>query len=213
MERVKTRFISFEGSEGCGKTTQIRLLKKRLENRGEKVVVVREPGTTKLGERLRKILKHPSFSLSPLAELFLFEASRVELIKQVIEPGMAENSWILADRFTDSTLVYQGIVRGIPLKIIEQLNALASSGIKPSLTILLDIPYQCSQLRIKKRDGSKTTTDRLQDEFENSLKQIRQAYLDLAKREPQRFYLIEGTSSPQTISARIWEKVKNVFEL
>ncbi|QSR87191.1 dTMP kinase [Candidatus Methylacidiphilum infernorum] len=213
MEGIKARFISFEGSEGCGKTTQIRLLKKRLEDHGQKVVIVREPGTTKLGEKLRRILKHSSLSLYPLTELFLFEASRVELTKQVIEPEMAKNSWILADRFVDSTLVYQGIIRGIPLKTVEELNELASSGIKPTLTILLDIPHQCSRSRIRKRDNKKPITDRLQDEFEKSLEQIRQAYLELAQREPHRFYIVKGTDSPQFISALIWEKVENVFKL
>ncbi|CAI9085236.1 dTMP kinase [Candidatus Methylacidiphilum fumarolicum] len=213
MESMKRRFISFEGSEGCGKTTQIRLLKKRLEERGQKVIRVREPGSTPLGERLRRLLKHSDIGFCSLAELFLFEASRAELIKKIIEPEIAQNTWVLADRFTDSTLVYQGIVRGIPLKTIEELNQLATAGIKPTLTILLDIPVKSAQFRIKKRDGKKSGIDKLQADFESSLDTVRKAYLELASREPERFYVLEATGSPEEIATLVWEKINHVFEL
>src|SRR5271157_786725 len=135
----KGLFITFEGIDGCGKSTQSKLLAGRLKRAGYKVVYTREPGGTRLAEKLRDILLHPANKISPLAELFLYEASRAEHVSKIILPAVRSKKIVVCDRFFDATVAYQGYGRGLDLNVIETLNRFASTGLTPDLTILLDI--------------------------------------------------------------------------
>ena len=200
-------FITLEGGEGSGKSTQIRSLTRRLQARNIPVTTVREPGGTPLGDRLRRLLKFSTTPLTPEAELLLFNASRAQLVADVIRPALEKGEVVLCDRFTDSTLAYQGYGRGIPLKRVEVVNRAATGGLKPDLTVFLDLPPEDGLNR------HSTTRDRFERGFEQKdvmdfHQRVRQGYKDLAQKEPERWLTLDARPSPQKVSRLIWQRVK-----
>jgi len=208
---MKRRLITFEGSEGCGKTTQIALLKKRLEARGEKVVVTREPGGTALGEAIRHLLKDApeGRGMSSATELLLFSASRAELIDKVILPALTRLDWVLCDRFTDSTLVYQGMARRLPEATIDPINHAATSGIKPGLTLVLDLPLEKAAARLRTR----ATKDRFEEEDETFFTRVKDGFLQLAKKEPERIKVVDADAPPEVVAGEVWKHFTEAFAL
>jgi dTMP kinase len=196
-------FITFEGAEGCGKSTQARALWQRLVRRGIPAVLTHEPGGTTLGNRLRYVLKRRlQDKISAQAELFLFAACRIQLVNEVIRPGLEQGKVVICDRFADSTIAYQGYGRGLNLETIEEINDLATEGIKPHLTVLLDIPA---------RKGLSRKPSKMNDRFEAENiafhKKVRDGYLKLASEEPERWLVIDGTLPQAEIGKIVWDRV------
>ncbi len=206
-------FITFEGIEGCGKTTQAKKLKHYLEEQNKEVVLTREPGGSKLGIELRKILLSlENQGISKECELFLYLADRVEHVQQVIKPALAQGKVVISDRYVDSTLVYQGYGRGIELDLLYQLNALATNNLEPNITILLDLPVETGLKRALERN-LENKQSRQEGRFEaESLdfhQKIREGYLTLASLHPERFIVLDGSPAPEKVFARLLEKIKN----
>jgi dTMP kinase len=206
---VNGYFITFEGSEGCGKTTQIEALAKALEAEGKTVLITREPGGTVIGEKIRNLLQDPSHenAISDMTELLLFSASRAELIASRIQPALERGEIVICDRFYDSTYVYQGLGRAIDMKIVEQLNQITVGPLKPDLTILLDLDAKIGIERAKSRQSGEL--DRIENESLDFFEAVREGYLALAKKETERFKIIDGLLSVDEIKAIIWETVEN----
>ena len=202
-------FITFEGSEGCGKTTQIEALAKALEAEGKTVLITREPGGTVIGEKIRNLLEDPSHenAISDMTELLLFSASRAELIASRIQPALERGEIVICDRFYDSTYVYQGLGRAIDMNIVEQLNQITVGPLKPDLTILLDLDAKIGIERAKSRQSGEL--DRIENESLDFFEAVREGYLALAKKETERFKIIDGLLSVDEIKAIIWETVEN----
>lgn len=201
-------FISFEGSEGCGKSTQIGMLEKVLGQAGRQVVRLREPGGTSLGEEVRHLLKHAAAGegMCPEAEILLFGASRAQLVREVVAPTIASpGTVVLADRFLDSTTVYQGIARGLDPSLVEAVHALATGGLRPDVTILLDMDARESRRRAA---GRNTAPDRIEREPEDFFKTVRDGYLDLAGREPDRIAVVDAAGSPDEVHAAVLAALK-----
>lgn len=197
--------ITFEGIEGCGKTTQAQLLYEYLKSRGIPCLLVYEPGGTKIGEKIRKILlDETNVEMAPKTELFLYLAARVQLIKEVILPALQEGKIVICDRFSDSTLAYQGGGRNLGLEKVNQINKYATDKLKPDFTILIDIPISLSQKRMEKEKR-----DRLEKENEEFHKRVRDTYLFLAKRRPKRIKIFEGNKSIEDLHLEIRTKVIN----
>jgi dTMP kinase len=204
-------FITFEGGEGCGKSTQIAALKARLEALGKTVVQTREPGGTALGESVRKLLQYDDAGqgMSPEAELLLFAASRAQHVRELIAPAIAEGQIVLCDRFLDSTTVYQGVARAIDSKKVDTINQFAIGDTKPDLTILIDLPPEIGLARVHARSDGKL--DRMEKEAIEFFQAVRQGYLDLAKSEPKRFLVVDGSQSVEELETQIWQKVEATF--
>ncbi|MCS7207691.1 MAG: dTMP kinase [Dehalococcoidia bacterium] len=200
---MRGRLVTFEGIEGAGKTTQARLLVRRLRGVGIPSLLVREPGGTPLGERLRRLLKRASFPLSPEAEAFLFLSARAQLVCQVLAPALEQGQWVVCDRWADSTLAYQGYGRGIPLDILRAGNRLATAGLVPHITFLLDIPPQEG---LRRRPP--TTSDRFETAGEDFLRRVREGYLILAQEEPDRWCIVDATLPRREVARRVWERVR-----
>ena len=204
-------FITFEGIEGCGKSTQIKRLANRLDDLKFNTSTIREPGGTDVGEAIREIVKHPpgSSPLSAWTELLLMNASRAQLIKQIIQPALKKGHTVLCDRFYDSTLAYQGYGRQLELEKVHQAIELAIGKTKPNLTFLLDIPIETSTERVKQRQLSSNETN---DQFDRSgelfFKRVLDGFKVLAEAEPNRFRVINGNRAPDDVSNEIWQIVK-----
>jgi dTMP kinase len=196
-------FITFEGSEGCGKSTQVQRLGGRLERAGVPFLVTREPGGTAIGETVRELLQFApqSAGMVPETELLLFEASRSQLVREMIKPALERGLCVIADRFLDSTTVYQGAARKLDRQIVEQLNAFAVGDCIPDITFVLDLDVTTARLRMK----SPRRPDRMEQEPPEFYERIRQAYCHLAKREPSRVVLIDGSQPVDKIDNQIWE--------
>lgn len=200
-------FITFEGVEGCGKSTQAKALQQKLCQKGIPVILTHEPGGTALGMEIRHTLKKSRPNApSAVAELFLFTASRAQLITEVIHPNLKEGKVVLCDRFADSTLTYQGYGRGLDLNIIETINTFATMGLKPDLTILLDLPVESGL----SRRGDKRL-DRFEQEKLDFHQRVRDGYLKLAARDPERWLIIDATLAKQKIGKIVWEKVSQLL--
>ncbi len=201
-------FITFEGGEGCGKSLQAKRLFKRLEVLGIPVLLTREPGGTPLGERISRWLKWSHPDITPLTELMLFNASRAQLVAEVIMPALKEGKVVICDRYTDSTIAYQSYGRGLDLEMVRTLNRDATQGLKPTLTFLLDIPAE---------DGLARKGDRKQDRFEQEKisfhRRVRQGYLKLALEEPERWLVIDATQSKDKVTQIIWKKVSKLIPI
>lgn len=204
-------FITFEGSEGCGKTTQIEALAKAFNSMGKTVVITREPGGTLIGEKIRNLLQDPSYKneISDITELLLFCASRAELIASCIQPALDRGEIVICDRFYDSTYVYQGLGRAIEMDTVEKLNQITVGTLKPDLTILLDLDTKIGIQRAKNRQSGEL--DRIENESLAFFEAVRNGYLEIAKKEPARFKVIDGELSVATIQEMIWETVKSKF--
>ncbi len=201
-------FITFEGCEGCGKSTQSRALKNRLTKLSIPVLLIHEPGGTRLGTRISYLLKWAKdILISPVAELLLFNASRAHLVETVIKPALDEGKMVICDRFTDSTVAYQGYGRGLDLKLVKSVCETATRGLKPDLTIFLDIPVD-EGLRRKTAMGSH---DRFEQTDATFHQRVREGYLKMAKEEPARWLVVDGTQSKKTIKENIWQRISQLL--
>lgn len=198
--------ISFEGSEGCGKSTQIRLLRERLEKSGRRVEVLREPGGTEVGESIRHLLQHAKegHGMTSEAELLLFAASRAQIVREKIRPLIESGAFVILDRFLDSTTVYQGHARGLPLESVRAINAFAIGGTLPQLTIVLDMDTQTAWQRIH---ATGRELDRMESQPPAFFEKVRQGYLDLARTEPQRISVVDASREAQRVHDDIWNLV------
>lgn len=197
------RFISFEGPDGGGKSTQFRLLVDRLRATGREVVENFEPGRAGVGQQIRAILLDPANQISPRAELLLYFASRAQAVDERIRPALARGAIVVSDRFTDSTLVYQGAGRGLSVDIVRELHAIACQEIQPHVTICLDIDPVRGRARVKERAG----LDRIEAEAGDFHQRVRAAYLELAQAEPARIQLIDADRPIDEVAADVWAKV------
>jgi dTMP kinase len=189
------RFITFEGVEGCGKTTQLRRLADRLSDRGIPFILTREPGGCPIADDIRGILLDAKNSaLKPEAELLLYAAARAQHVQQVIRPALAAGTHVLCDRFTDATIAYQGYGRGLDLSLIRQLNGIATDGLTPDLTILLDCPVETGLHRALARINASTglREERFELESLEFHRRVRDGYLQLAAAEPNRITVVDG---------------------
>ncbi|GHC00463.1 dTMP kinase [Cerasicoccus arenae] len=203
--------ISFEGSEGSGKSTQIARLAKHLELAGREVLRTREPGGTALGEQIRHLLKHADagFGMCPEAELLLFAASRAQLVREVILPALDAGKVILCDRFLDSTTVYQGVARQLSEDPVQAINGFAVGSAMPHLTIVVDVPAEVGMERIQKRASD--LPDRMEQENIEFYQRVRQGYLLLADQMPERFFVVDGTLDIDSVGELIWAEINEHF--
>ncbi len=201
----KGLFITFEGIDGCGKTTQINLLKNYLENNGYKVILTREPGAKGLGEKLREILLNYDGEVSSNCESFLFLADRAQHIDTIIKPAIQNGVVVLCDRHTDSTVAYQGYGRSLDLDQIKQLNNIATSGIKPDITFILDIDIETSLIRIGKG------RDRMENSGREFFERVRNGYIEISKQEPERVKLLNGKDTIDNLNKQIINSVQKIL--
>jgi dTMP kinase len=199
-------FITFEGIDGCGKSTQLRLLASQLRLRGLEVVTTREPGGTTLGQRLRAALLDVEEQVDPLAELLVFAADRAQHVRAVLLPTLAGGRVVLSDRYADATVAYQGSGRGFKPELISEIVQLATGGLRPDLTLLFDLSVAESAVRTRRRVANKNS-DRLDSEDAEFHTRVRNAYLDIARADPERFRVIEARGSVQETH----EKVMNII--
>jgi dTMP kinase len=206
-------FITFEGSEGCGKSTQVKRLASRLERADLRVLVTREPGGTAIGEKIRDLLQFApeSLAMTPETELLLFEASRSQLVREVIRPALEQGSVVISDRFFDSTTVYQGVARHLEPGIVEKLNGFAVGAERPDLTFVLDLDVATARARMLRRVRPVQALDRMEQEPLEFYERIGEGYRELASREPERIRLLDGARSPEEIEGEIWRKVSERF--
>lgn len=193
-------FVTFEGVEGCGKSTQSRLLKERLDALAVPALLVWEPGFTPLGEEITRLLKWANeVPISPLAELLLFNASRAQLVGEIIKPALANGTIVICDRYADSTTAYQGYGRQLDMSSVTRANAIGTLGLKPDHTFLLDIPVETGMQR--KQDDK---PDRFESEDIAFHQKVREGFLSLATAEPKRWTVIDGMLPKETITETIW---------
>ena len=199
-------FITFEGSEGCGKSTQALRLAARLEQAGLRTLVTREPGGTAIGEKIRDLLQFApeSFAMTPETELLLFEASRAQLVRETIGPALEQGTVVISDRFFDSTTVYQGVARKLAPEIVQTLNAFAIGDARPDVTFLLDVDVETARQRMLRRVRPVEVKDRMEQEPIEFYERVSAGYRDVAKSEPDRFILIDGAQSADEIENQIW---------
>ncbi|MCX6943965.1 MAG: dTMP kinase [Opitutales bacterium] len=202
------RLISFEGSEGSGKSTQLSRLAARLQAHGREVVTTREPGGTEIGEQIRNIIVHNSKGdeMSAETELLLFTAARAQVVREVIAPALIRGAVVLSDRYLDSSTVYQGIGRNLAADPVAQINRFAVGNVMPTLTIVIDVPTDVSLARIRQRASD--LPDRMERENIDFYRKIREGYLLLAQGLPERFAVFDGTLAPELIEKKIWATVK-----
>ena len=206
---MKGRFITFEGGEGCGKSTQVRRLKEALEAEGHEVLLTREPGGTRLSELIRGLLKDEREDPPcDRAELLLFLAARAQLVRSVIRPALDAGTWVVSDRFSDSTFAYQGYGRGLPLDVLRLANDFACEGLKPDLTVLLDVDTETSRARLRKREAAtNTTADRIEQAGDAFHARLRQGFLEMAAQEPNRIVTIEASGTPDEVWEKVWKSL------
>ena len=208
-------FISFESSEGCGKSTQIALLRERLTERGVDFLVTREPGGTAIGEKVRDLLQYApeGEGMSSEAELLLFAASRAQLVREVIEPALAAGSWVLADRFLDSTTVYQGGGRELDAGSVAAINRFAVGDCLPDLTLVMDMDVEAARERAKAASGEEGVHDRMEHLDAAFYERVRAGYLELVEREPERMKVIDADATPEIVAEDIWAAISERFKL
>lgn len=202
------KLISFEGPEGSGKSTQIARLAAHFQKTHRDVITTREPGGTEIGEQIRSIIVHNSRGDEMCAEteFLLFAAARAQLVREVIAPALLRGAIILSDRFLDSSTVYQGIGRNLAADPVAQINRFAVGDVMPDLTVVIDVPEEVSLARVKTRASD--LPNRMERENIGFYKKVREGYLVLAKGMPERFILIDGTKSEESIEKKIWTEVQ-----
>ena len=201
-------FITFEGTEGCGKSTQIKALAARLQREGQQVLQTREPGGTPLGEAVRNLLQHDEAGegMSPEAELLFFTVSRAQLTRERILLAIAKGEVVLCDRFMDSTTVYQGVARQIDSEAVATINRFAVGEARPDLTILIDLSPEVGMARVHARSNGQL--DRMEQEAIEFFQAVRAGYLKLAESEPERFLVLDGSASVEALEQQIWQAVQ-----
>jgi dTMP kinase len=209
--KILGKLISFEGSEGSGKSTQIARLAKHLQLLGREVITTREPGGTEIGEQIRNILVHNSKGDEMCAEteLLLFTAARAQLVRQVIAPALTSGSVVLSDRFLDSTTVYQGIARRLASDPVNLINQFAVGNVMPDLTVIIDVPTELGLQRIRQRASG--LPDRMERENIDFYNKVREGYLLLAKSMPRRFLVIDGAHDEDHVEKAIWTGLQKLF--
>ena len=208
---MKGLFITFEGTEGSGKTTQIPLLADRLRALGRTVRLIREPGGSPIGEEIRHTLKHSAdnAAMTAEAELLLMNASRAQLVREVIRPALAAGEVVLCDRFYDSTTAYQGHGRELDLKMVEAIIDFAVGDTRPDLTLLLLVPHEVSeQRRLARQTTLSFMRDRMEEADRSFFERVAAGYRALAAAEPGRIRIVDGASAPESISKKIWQLVE-----
>ena len=200
-------FITFEGGEGCGKSSQSRILYRRLARLAIPVILTHEPGITALGRKITRLLKWANnISITPTAQMLLFNASRAQLVTEVIKPELDKGTIVICDRFADSTTAYQSYGYGLDLNMVKSVNEIGAQGMVPDLTVLIDIPVEQGLARKNNRKP-----DRFELENLNFHRRVRQGYLKIAKAEPQRWLVIDGTKTKREIADIIWKKVNKLL--
>ncbi|MDD5656933.1 MAG: dTMP kinase [Elusimicrobia bacterium] len=205
MKPPRGRFVVLEGPDKCGKSTQARLLARRLRRRGPRLLHTREPGGTKLAEAVRRVLLRPGHRVDPLAELFLYEAARAQHTREKILPALRRGEWVLCERYSLATLAYQGHARGLPLPMIRVLDRVATGGLRPDLTVVLDIPESEFSRRDRRR-----RLDRLELESARFRRRVREGYRLLARRLPG-CVLLNGRRPPRVVHAQIVRHVDRLL--
>lgn len=202
-------FISFEGPEGAGKSTQLARLAAELERSGLRCLKTREPGGTPLGDELRRLLLDPQQSVNPLSEFLLYSASRAQLLSEVIRPALQRGEVVLCDRYADSTLAYQGAGRGLPEAFLRDVTWEATGGLRPHLTFLLDLDPELGL----ERAGRRGAKDRLESADLRFHQRVREGFLRLARAEPERFTVLDATRSPEDLQRDIWAVVSATLDM
>jgi dTMP kinase len=203
------KFISFEGGDGAGKSTQLFLLSEDLEARGRRVVLTREPGGTRLSEQIRSWVLHESDALCKPAELLLIFAARAQHISEVIKPALLRGDWVLCDRFTDASYAYQGGGRGLPAELIQQVEAVSTECMQPDLTLLLDLPViEGIERSVNRGQGG----DRFEEQDIEFKRRVRQAYLNRQSNEPDRIRIINATRSIENVHTQILDLISKLID-
>lgn len=204
------RFITFEGGEGCGKSTQIRLLADRLRAAGKEVLLTREPGGTALAEKIRTLVREESDDPpNSRAETLLFLASRAQVVEGVIRPALESGTWVLCDRFADSTFAYQGYGRGLDLDELRRINSFATGGLAPDRTILLNVSPEVSAKRMRAREAATNTgADRMEKAGDDFHSRLRRGFLELAAAEPERFSVIQADGGVEEVGEAVWNSIQ-----
>jgi len=211
-----SRLISFEGGDGSGKSTQLSLLADYLSSRGRACVCTREPGGTNLGKMIRKaLLEVGDEQISSRTEVFLYLADRAQHVQKIVQPALASGKIVLCDRFTDSTLAYQGYGRGADLSALRQMNLIASGGIIPDLTLLLDCPVKLGLSRTARRIEAQRTTQSPEDRFEREEvefhERVRRGFQELARAEPERIHVLDASGPIEKVHEQIKQIVERIF--
>jgi dTMP kinase len=206
---LRLPFITFEGTEGCGKSTQVQRLASRLQSLGVPFLLTREPGGTAIGETIRELLQFAphGVGMTPHTEILLFEASRSQLVRETIQPALEHGLCVISDRFFDSTTVYQGVARKLDPEIVQRLNAFAVGDCIPDVTFVLDVDVATARSRMKEP----RRPDRMEQEPAEFYEQVRDAYRHLAAREPNRIVLLDGSRSAEKIDNEIWQTLSSRF--
>lgn len=208
-------FLNFEGTEGCGKSTQLRLLAQRLRQEGYQTLETVEPGGTAIGAQIRRILLDPANqALSPMAELLLYFASRAQNVDERIRPAMEAGTIVLTDRFTDSSMAYQGYGRGLGADHVRNLDRIACRGLAPDITLLFDIDLETGLRRARSRNVTQDTVNesRIDEEALEFHRRVRDAYHHMAAEEPGRFRIIDANHDPETIHRAVWDVLRPRLE-
>ena len=204
---TRGKFITFEGGEGAGKSTQVSMLAKRLQAIGLGVVVSREPGGSAGAEAIRHVLLSGAAKpLGPHAEAILFAAARADHLRQTIRPAIERGQWVISDRFADSTRIYQGVLGNVEAKMIARLEKITVGNLGPDLTVILDLPAEVGLARVTKRRGD-APIDRFEAEALDFHKKLREAYIELAEREPERCVVINAGADAATVAEFVWSAV------
>jgi len=210
---ARGKFITFEGIDGAGKSTQINAVCTFLKDHGIKVVLTREPGGTPLAERVRAILKDESDDPPcDRAELLLFLAARAQLVRNVIRPALDAGTWVVSDRFSDSTIAYQGYGRGLPLEVIRAANDFACEGLKPDLTLFLDVDPETSRARMRGREAAtNTSADRIELAGDDFHARIRKGFLEMAAAEGDRIVTIDASGTEDEVWGGVWKSLTRIL--
>ncbi|MDR3109147.1 MAG: dTMP kinase [Planctomycetaceae bacterium] len=204
---MQNMFITIDGGDGCGKSTQLKLLEKRLSDCGHNVVTCYDPGCTPLGERVREILLHGhELEIATRTEMFLFMAARSQLVEEIIRPALATGKTVLCDRFLLSTIVYQGIAGGVSVDEITEAGRIAVYGVMPDIGFVLDVPYEVSQQRLK---ISRDKADRMESKGETYHRKVREGFVSYATIEPNRYVIVDASQPVDVVATAIWTAVCN----
>jgi dTMP kinase len=210
---LRGKFISFEGIDGSGKSTQLRMLSGELRQRGVNVITTCEPGGTPLGRRLREAFLETEETVAPMAELLLFAADRAQHVEFLIKPALEEGRVVISDRYADATFAYQGAGRGFPEATVNQIIKLATGGLKPDLTLFFDISVENALRRMRSRSETGERINRMDAETADFYTNVRAAYLAIAAKEPKRFRVIDANGSVENIQAKVIETATDFLDV